>query len=133
MKNSIDIRVEFSFKGETYNLLSHIDLDAHLARREYLPDFHEVLAHDHQIDTISYLYEVMQVEEIEFSNPQGLALAYLQDGVFDEDGFTDHWHEQHITVLVRPIAKQLLGIDDLTQHAALHDALVQAYKLGRRG
>ncbi len=131
MKNSIDIRVEFSFKGESYDLLSHIDLDARLTRQDQPPSFHQVLAHDHQIDTISYLYEVMLEEEIEFSNAQGIAADFLHEGVFDLSGFTAHWHEYHIAVLVRPIAKQVLGIADLEQHAALRDALVMAYKLGR--
>lgn len=131
MKNSIDIRVEFSFKGETYDLLSHIDLDARLTQHDQPPSFHLVLAHDHKIDTISYLYEVMQEEQIEFSNAQGIAADFLQDGHFDLQGFTAHWHEHHIAVLVRPIAKQLMGIDDLEQHPALRDALVMAYKLGR--
>jgi len=131
MKNSIDIRIEFSFKGETYDLLSHIDLDARLTQRDDPPSFHEVLAHDHKIDPISYLYEVMLEDEIEFSNAQGIAANFLHDGAFDLDGFTAHWHEHHIAVLVRPIAKKVLGIADLEQHAALRDALVMAYKLGR--
>lgn len=131
MKNSIDIRVEFSFKGETYDLRSHIDLDARLSQPDLPPSFHQVLAHEHQIDTISYLYEVMESEEIEFSNAQGIAADFLNDGHFDVQGYTAYWHEHRIAVLLRPIAKQLLGIDDLEQHAALRDALVMAYKLGR--
>jgi hypothetical protein len=131
MKNSIDVRVEFSFKGETYDLCSHIDLDARLTQHDRPPSFYQVLARDHNIDTISYLYEVMQEEDIEYSNAQGIAAKFLRDGEFDMAAFTDHWREYHIAVLVRPIAQQVLGIDDLEQHAKIRDALVMAYKLGR--
>lgn len=131
MKNSIDIRVEFSFKGETYDLCSHIDLDARLSQQDLPPSFYQLLARDHGIDTISYLYEVMQEEDIEYVNAQGVAANFLHGGEFDMVGFTDHWHEHHIAVLVRPIAQQVLGINDLEQHTEVRDALVMAYKLGR--
>lgn len=129
--NSIDMRVEFSFKGETYDLRSRLELDTHLSRYGHLPDdLYELMAIEHQIDPISYLYEVMQVEQILFSNPQGFAADFLHGDDFDLDGFAAHWHKHQITLLVSPIAKRYLGIDDLEQQPALRDALVQAYRLG---
>ena len=130
MKNSIDARVEFSFKGETYDLVSAIDLDTRLTH-EHTQSFHQILARDHHIDTISYMYEVMQEEDIQFSNPQGFAANFLRDGHFDMQGFIRHWQEHRIATLLQPIAKRVLDIDDLEQHPGIKNALVLAYQLGR--
>jgi hypothetical protein len=131
MKNSIDARVEFSFKGETYDLVSHIDLDELLSQRNDFPLLYERLAREHHIDTISYLYEVMQETEIEFGNAQGSAADFLREGYFDVAGFSHHWQEQQLVRLLQPIAKRELNIDDLAQREDIKNALVQAYKLGR--
>ncbi|MEQ1525216.1 MAG: hypothetical protein ABL911_00515 [Gallionella sp.] len=131
MINSIDARVEFSFKGETYDLVSHIDLDELLSQHNDFPLLYERLAREHHIDTISYLYEVMQETEIEFNNAQGIAADFLQDGVFDTDRFSRHWQEQQLVKLLQPIAQRELNITDLSQNQDIKNALVQAYKLGR--
>jgi hypothetical protein len=131
MKNSIDARVEFSFKGETYDLVSHIDLDELLSQHDGFPLLYDRLAREHHIDTISYLYEVMQETEIEFGNAQGSAADFLRDSYFDVAGFSHHWQEQQLVGLLQPIAKRELNIDDLTQREDIKNALVQAYKLGR--
>ena len=127
MKNSIDARVEFSFKGKEYDLVSCIDLDVHNS----LSSIHEILARDHHIDTISYLYEVMLETEIEFSNAQGFAADFLIDEYFDQDAFNKHWQEHKIVLLLQPIANRELNIADLNKETALKHALIQAYKLGQ--
>ncbi len=131
MKNSIDARVEFSFKGENYDLTSHIDFDVHSPKELDSHSLLQILAREHHIDTISYLYEVMQETEIEFSNAQGIAADFLHDGVFDTDSFSRHWQEQQLVKLLQPIAQRELNITDLTQNQDIKNALVQAYKLGR--
>lgn len=131
MKNSIDARVEFSFKGENYDLTSHIDLDELSPERASCPSLHEVLARDHDIDTISYLYEVMLEAEIEFSNARGIAADFYSEGHFDLAAFASHWQDHQIALLLQPIAKRELKIDDLTRQTSIRNALVQAYKLGR--
>jgi hypothetical protein len=71
MKNSIDVHVEFSFKGEDYSLTSNIDLDQFMENGSSFPSFHAILARDNKIDTYSYLYEVMLETGIRFANAQG--------------------------------------------------------------
>lgn len=131
MKSTITARVEFSFKGETYDLSLQIDLDALLSKHPSLPPLHDLLAREHHIDRISYLYEVMQEAEIEFSNAQGMAADFLRDGHFDQLAFASHREEHKITLLLQPIAQRELNIDDLTQHQAINKALIQAYKMGK--
>lgn len=127
MKNSIDVRVEFSFKGEDYDLTSRIDLDNYNAALSP----YQILARQHDIDTISYLFEVMQEADLEFSNAQGAAADWLHEGYLNQSEFSARWQDHKISLRVAPIAKRELGIEHLAQHPALKNALVQAYKLGQ--
>lgn len=130
MQNSIEVHVEFSFKGEDYSLSSTLDLDELLNHHTALPSLHAILAKEHGIDTYSYLYEVMQESDIEFRNANGVAADYLVDGEFDLNGLESDWQELRILTQLRPIAERMLGITDLERHDTLKDALIQAYKLG---
>ncbi len=130
LHNTIDAHIEFSFKGGTHSLTSNIDLDQIMEHDHSMPSFHAILARDHQIDTYSYLYEVMQEMEIEFRNAQGIAAMFLHDGTFDYDGFAASWQEHKVLALLQPIATRELGIADLDEHPGLKNALVQAYNLG---
>mgnify|MGYP003385078177 CR=1 FL=1 len=132
MKNSIDAQVEFSFKGENYSLSSTLDLDQLLAQHDSLPDIHAFLAKEHDIDTYSYLYEVMQEAEIEFENAQGIAADFLSDGNFNQTEYTTAWRGNSVLALLQPIATRELGIADLKQHQGLKNALLQAYNLGKQ-
>jgi hypothetical protein len=130
MKNSIDAHIDFSFKGETYSLFSTIDLSEFLEPGASLPSVHAILARMHGIDTYSYLYEVMLEEEIHFDNAQGLAADCLADGTFDLEAFFTGARKKKTLDLLQAIATSELGIDDLEQHPALKNALLQSYRLG---
>lgn len=93
---------------------------------------HELLAKEHGIDTYSYLYEVMQETEVEFSNANGLPEKFLKSGNFDLEGFTAGWQEHNVIARLQPVALQVLGIDNLDQHPDMKNALIQAYHLGRQ-
>ncbi|MDP1595052.1 MAG: hypothetical protein Q8L80_12525 [Gallionella sp.] len=129
-KNSIDACVEFSFKGEDYRYTASIDLNQLLLQHGSLPSFHVILAKLHKLDTYSYLYEVMEATEIEFSNPAGFAANYLFDGEFDPPALAADWHAARVSMLLQPIATRELGIDDLNEHPELKRALMAAYSLG---
>lgn len=131
MKNSIEARIDFSFKGESYTYTSVIDLDLLFRHHDEMPSIHAILARDHGVDTYSYLYEVMQEEEIAYSGPQGYAIDYLTGGEFDPLAMSAHWQSAKACVLLQPIAEIELGISDLNQHPELKRALVAAYKLGK--
>lgn len=131
MKNSIDAAVEFSFKGVDYHYSTRLDLDRLFLRHDAMPSIHVILAEAHSVDTYSYLYEVMQEEEIAYSNPQGIAIDYLVNGEFDQTALAANWHNAKAAVLVQPIAEAELGIPNLDLHQDIKRALVAAYKLGR--
>ncbi|MGB8516558.1 MAG: hypothetical protein WCD45_01585 [Gallionella sp.] len=127
MKNSIDVRVEFSFKGRDYDLVSHIDLDT----QNHAFSIYQILAREHNIDTISYLYEVMQEADIEFLNARGIAADFLRDGHFDQQAFAGFMQDHQIVSLLQSIAKRELNIDELSAQPAIKNALLHAYKLGK--
>lgn len=131
MKNSIDAHVEFSFKGENYSLSATIELDEFPELEASRPSLHAILARKHGIDTYSYLYEVMEEEEIRFDNPQGLAVEFFTDGEFDLEAFIARKQTIKTLGLLQAIATQELAIDNLEQHPELKNALFQAYNLGR--
>ncbi len=132
MDNSVDVSVEFSFKGEDYHYATHLDLDLMLRQHDAMPDIHDILAKQHGVDTYSYLFEIMQGAEIKFSNPLGVATEYLTDGEFNQTAFEKNWQSAKTCLLLRSIAERELGIADLTAHHALQRALIEAYNLGRK-
>lgn len=132
MKNSIDAHLEFSFKGETYSLFATIELDDLLAFEASLPSLQAIIARKHGIDTYSYLYEIMEGEDIRFDNAQGVAANFFTDGEFDLEAFVAGGQELKTLGLLQEIATSELGIDDLGQHHELKNALLQAYELGRK-
>lgn len=128
--NCIDAHIDFSFKGENYDLSSTLDLDAVLDKYPDLSSLHVVLAIEHGIDTYSYLFDVMLVEDIRFDNAQGMAAEFLSDGVFDIDGFIAKRSKSQALIDLCVIAAQEMGIEDLEQHPQLKNALLRAYQRG---
>ncbi|MFH2139248.1 MAG: hypothetical protein ABII63_00470 [Pseudomonadota bacterium] len=130
MSNSIDAYIEFSFKGEDYELHSTLDLDQQLERHMSLESMHHVLAVEHGIDTYSYLFEVMQVTEIQYDNPQGRAVEYLQDGEFNFEAYAEENTTDALLAPLQAIALREMGVEDLEQQPNLKQALLRAYRLG---
>jgi hypothetical protein len=131
VKNTIDAAIEFSYQGRSYALSTTLDLDALPLDDEVLPDFHHLLAQANGIDTYSYLYEVMEAHDIEYSNAGGMAAPCLHDGLFDLDCFRRHRRAQHEAAVLAPIARRVLHVDDLDSQPALRQALLEAYHAGK--
>jgi len=130
MKNSIRATLEFSFKGETYSLASVLDVDLLVQRYQDMPPVHQLLADEHQIDTYSYQFEILELEEIIFDQATGAAIAFLDDGVFDFEAYFEQSKKLKLDAQLQAIAQCELGIADLTAHPQLKIALQKAYQLG---
>lgn len=133
MSNSFTISVEFSYKGETFNLSTRVDLDAYLEQGSEIPMLHDLIARANKIDHYSYQYEVLCSEDIHFSEVQGFAGDYIVDGVFDAVGFAGHWHEHHVEHIVAAIAQREMGVAELASQPDLQRALLAAYRAGEAG
>lgn len=129
--NTVRARLAFSFKGETYELDSVIDLDRYLEGAGEAPDFHRLLAKAAGIDPYSYLYEVLEAHEIEFSDATGVAARSCRDGRFDWGQFEQGVAEERDWHAVRAIAEGITGARDLDADPALKAALLAAYRAGK--
>lgn len=131
MKNSIEVCVDFSYQGKDHRYSDRLDLDHLLCVYDELPSIHELLANRHNVDTYSYLYEVMLEADLEFSNPAGRATDYLVDDQFDVTSLADNWHKAKVVVLMQPVVERELGITNLHAEPALCRVLLAAYNTGR--
>lgn len=129
--NTVRARLALSFKGETYELDAVIDLDACLGESGEAPDFHQRLAKAAGIDPYSYLYEVVEAHEIEFSDATGIAARSCHDGRFDWAQFEQDRREEGDWQAVRSIAERTLTGRDLDAEPELKAALLAAYRAGK--
>lgn len=129
--NTLRAHLVFSFKAQTHELESTIDLDRCLADAGAEPNFHLLLAKAGGIDPYSYLYETLESHDIEFSDPTGIAALSCRDGRFDWRQFEQHRQEDLGLQVVRAIAEQSMGVRDLDQYADLKAALLAAYRAGK--
>lgn len=129
--STIRARLAFSFKGETYELDSVIDLDRRCGESGEAPDFHQLLAKAAGIDPYSYLYEVLESHEIEFSDATGIAARSCRDGRFDWAQFEQDRREEQDWPAVRAIAEGVLATRDWEAAPDLKAALLAAYRAGR--
>jgi len=132
MQNTIEANIKLSFQGKHYDLSSTINLNQLMEDGRALHSIYALLAKEHDIDTYSYLYEMMEMENIAFKNAQGMASEFLNDHAFNFEQFSTAWQNQKIVELLSPIAIKTLGITDLDNHPALKNALIAAYHLGKQ-
>jgi hypothetical protein len=131
--NTVRARLSLSFKGETYELDSVIDLDGCLGEPGEAPDFHRLLARAAGIDPYSYLYEILESHEIAFSDATGVAARSCRDGSFDWTQFEQDRRDEQDWQRVRAIAQPTLGARDLDAEPDMRAALLAAYRAGKAG
>lgn len=131
--NTVRARLALSFKGETYDLDSVIDLDKYLGETGAAPNVHQLLARKAGIDPYSYLYEVLEAHEIAFSDATGIAVRSCRDGRFDWNQFEQDRREERDWQRVRAIAEKIMTARDLETNPELKAALLAAYRAGKAG
>jgi hypothetical protein len=131
--NTVRARLAFSFRGETHELDSVIDLDRCPGEPGEAPNFHRLLAQAAGIDPYSYLYEILESDEIEFSDATGVAVRSCRDGRFDWSQFEQDLAEERDWPAVRAIAERIMGARDLDADPDLKAALLAAYRAGKAG
>jgi hypothetical protein len=129
--NTVRAHLAFSYKAETYELDVALDLDRCLVESAEAPDFHLLLARAAGIDPYSYLYEVLESHDIEFSEPTGIAALSCRDGRFDWSLFEARYREEQVMRVLRAIAERTLAVRDLDRHPDLVAALRAAYRAGK--
>jgi hypothetical protein len=131
-KNTVNASIEFHYQGELYSAAATIDLDQLMEKQSAIPSLHDLLAKAANIGPYTYQYEMLEAEDIVFSDAQGLAANFLHDGQFDVAGFENAWRENKTLAQLQSIAERLLGVDDFTKNPELKKALLEAYLLGKK-
>ncbi len=131
--NTVRASLSFSFKGETCELDSVIDLDRCHGEPGAMPDFHRILAQKAGIDSYSYLYEVLESHEIVFSDATGVAARSCHEGRFDWASFERDRCEEQDWPAVKAIAEHILATRDWEAAPDLKAALLAAYRAGKAG
>lgn len=132
MKNTVTATIHFSFKGKNHAPSVTLELDRHIELTGTLPDLYQMIAKENNFDMYSYEYEMMQAEEIKFSNAEGLIKDFITDSKLDIDAFTLSWQENKTLNELLSVAEKHLNIKDFSQYDELKQALMAAYLLGKK-
>ena len=132
MSNTITASVEFYFKGDKISASIDLDLDQYMQTTGKVPDLFPLLAKVSKIDFYSYEYEMMQTEDIIFSDAQGLLKEYVVNTMLDTAGFESAWENYRALELIQSIAKRNMGINDLQDHPELRKTLLDVYESGKK-
>lgn len=128
MENNIIASITFYFKGEKFSFSADINLNRWAAEQQAdIGALYNIIATQNGLDYYRHEYDVMLVEPIQFSQAEGLAKQYVNNGKFDIDGFLAAKQQQTIIALLQPIAHKHLGIKSLEEHPKLQAALLSAY------
>lgn len=131
MKNIITASIKFSFKGKDHSPSITLELDPHLEAGG-LPDLYPLIAKANNHDLYSYEYEMMQAEEIIFSDAKGPVSDFIVEGKLDIAAFETAWNENKNLEQLRLIAQKHLGINAFSRHDEIKQALLAAYQLGKK-
>ena len=131
MANKITASITFHFKGEAFTPCLELDLDELMQRYNGLPPLHETLAAENNIDSYSYQYEMLLGEDIQFSDAEGDAVSFLNDGQFDHVAYEHFWLQKNILNHLQKIMHTELDIDDIEQHPKLMQAMLAAFQYGQ--
>jgi len=129
-KSSATISLQFDFRGKTFTPSVHIDLDALMQKRGDLHRIYDMLAASLGLDSYSYEYDVMLMEELQFSEATGLVSDFITDNRLDFEGFSKAWGQLQIFNKLQSIAAKHLGIESLEQQSDIYRALSESYRVG---
>ena len=131
MSNIVKASVLFCFKGESHSPFVRLELDKYLEINASIPDLYPMIAKANNHDLYSYEFEMMQAEEIVFSDAEGLVADFIVDGRLDMAGFQAAWQKDILLNQLQEIAQRIMSVNDIEQQPELKKALMEAYYLGK--
>ena len=129
--NSIDIKVEFYFKGERFAPCTTVDLDSYFQLQQTIQFCYVALAKAGDIGLHSHEIDLMVMEPLTYVKATGLAKQFLVDGEFDWEGMEQAWRASRQKNHITGIANKFFSVEYLEEHPKLATALEEAYNLGR--
>jgi len=131
LQASVTASLSFDFRGQHFTPSIHIDLHAMMVKQQSITHLYDLLGASIGLDAYRHEYDVMVMEEIIFSQADGLALDFVYDGKLNFDAFAEAWQTQRVLNAVQPIARKYLAITDLEQHPDIRNALIESYRSGQ--
>ncbi len=131
MKNSVRASMDFYFKGKQFSPSVVIDIDDYFKGHHNLEFIYRALAASLGMDEYRHEYDVMMLEDIVYSEPQGLVAGFVHDGQMDWQGLEKAWHDAMDIKVLTPIANKFFNVENLDDDPKLAAALLAAYRAGR--
>ncbi len=132
MKNIVTISIHFHYKGVKHSPSMTVELDEFTLTTSDLSPFYPLLAKENNYDLYSYEYEMMQAEELHFSNAQGLISDFINNNKLEVTAFLEAWKKTSSLAQLEKIAKDDMGISNSEEQPDLIKALLKAYELGQK-
>ncbi len=129
---SVTASLSFDFRGQRFTPSIRVNLHAMMVKQQSVDHLYDLLGASIGLDAYRHEYDVMVMEDITFSDADGLALDFVHAGQLDFEAFSKAWHAQQTLCAVQPIARKYLNITDLDQHPDIRDALIDSYRSGQR-
>lgn len=132
MKNIITISIEFYYKGVKHSPSITIELDEIMFSNSDLSHFYPLLAKENNYDLYSYEYEMMQAEELHFSNAEGLISDFINNNKLETEAFLEAWKKNNALSQLEKIANETMAVSNPIEQAELIKALLKAFELGQK-
>ncbi len=132
LQASVTASLSFDFRGQQFTPSIRVGLHTMMVKQQTIHHLYDLLGASIGLDAYRHEYDVMVMEEITFSQADGLAADFVHDGQLEFDAFNEAWQQQYILTVIQPIAEKHLGIEDLNQHRDLKQALTESYRAGQQ-
>ncbi len=128
-EHSIIAKVAFDFRGKRFEPEIKLDLTRIDSESFSEEQIYAMLAKANQIGFYSYEYEVMQSYPLEYSQPQGMAKAFLSENGFDFNHFLKAYQQQELLQKLQQIACNNMQITSLDDIPGLEKTLLEVYRM----
>ena len=120
----------FYYRGEKFTPSMVVDPEEIAHTGHDFSGLYPIIARHNSIDLYSYEYEMMQAEPITFSDPTGLAVAFVAEGNFDTTGYSKALMVERHRGELTQIAEKHFGDNANVQSVEIMKALITAFTLG---
>jgi hypothetical protein len=124
MKNTIEAKICFDFRGESYTISSIIDINSIENFDNFYQKVYQCIINENNIGQYSYEYEIILSSNILFYNPIGIIETCLDDTDIDIEKLKTCMQDYKYNEFIKTIMKKYnLNEDNSIKHA-LYEAIL---------
>jgi len=128
MKNSVQVSLVFYFKGEKFNPQIELDLDTYFLKKYDIKSIYDLLAKHIGLDAYRHEYDVMVLEHLVYTEPTGIAEAFVHDEEIDWAGLMDAYKKAEEHKAIQALAQTHFSEEELEANPKLLAAMMDVYK-----